>query len=117
MSDPYTVIENFNRVEALAWFGTAFALPFIIRPQSQKQGVSVIAACFGFVLFGVTDLLEAETGGDMPAWLWASKIACAAFLLGCRFHFIGWKNFKFTDRWFLFGVFCLGISVALIVLG
>lgn len=117
MSDPYAAIGIFNRVEALVWFGTAFALPFIVRSGSRKQRLSVIAAGFGFVLFGFTDLLEAEIVGDMPAWLWACKIACAAFLIACRFNFVGWQNFRFTDRWFLFGVFCLAVSVALMALG
>jgi hypothetical protein len=34
-----------------------------------------------------------------------------------RFNFIGWGKFKFTDRWFLFGLFCLAVSVVLMVFG
>lgn len=117
MSDPHDVIGIFNRVEALVWFGTAFALPFIVRSESRTQRWSVLAGSMGFMAFGITDFLEAGTGGKIPAWLWASKIACAAFLLACRFNFVGWRNFRFTDSWFLFGVFCLAASVVLILLG
>jgi hypothetical protein len=117
VNDPSAAIEAFNRIEALVWFATAAGLPLIIKSGSRTQRLSVLAASCGFVLFGVTDLVEAETGGDMPAWLWASKIICAAFLLACRFNFIGWGKFKFTDRWFLFGLFCLAVSVVLMVFG
>ncbi len=45
------------------------------------------------------------------------KIACGAILLSCRIFHVGWENFKFNDRWLLFGLFCLATSVALILLG
>ena len=109
------MIGIFNRVEAFVWFSTAFALPFVVRPALRKQCVTVFAAFFGFVLFGITDLLEAGAVGKIPAWLWGFKITCAAFLLACRFNFIGWRKFKLTDRWFLFGLFCLAVSVVLMV--
>lgn len=117
MSDAQAAVEAFNRIEALIWFGVAVGLPFVIRPDDRRRRISVLAAAFGFVLFGITDLLEADTAGAMPGWLWILKITCATFLLACRFDYIGWKNFRFTDRWFLFGLFCLAASVALILLG
>lgn len=117
MSDPDTIIGHFNRAEALVWFLVALGLPFVVRSASRKQRLCVFAASFGFVLFGFTDLLEAEKTGAIPAWLWASKIACGVFLLSCRILYVGWENFKFNDRWLLFGLFCLAASVTLIVLG
>lgn len=117
MSDPDTIIAHFNRAEALVWFVVAACLPFVVGSASRRQRMGVFAAGFGFVLFGITDLLEAGMVGDVPAWLWASKITCGAFLLSCRIFYIGWENFRFNDRWLLFGLFCLAVSAALIASG
>ncbi len=113
MSGSYAIFEAFNRLEAFIWFGVAAALPFVIKPKSREQWLATIGASFGFILFGITDLLEAPTHGRMPAWLWAFKIACAAFLLACRFTYTGWRNFRITDRWFLFGIACLAACIAI----
>ncbi len=117
MSDPDTIIGHFNRAEALVWFLVALGLPFVVPSASRRQRLCVFAAGFGFALFGVTDLLEAERTGEIPAWLWASKIACGVFLLSCRILYVGWKNFRFIDRWLLFGLLCLAATLALITLG
>ena len=117
MSDLQTLTGHFNGFEAIVWFLVALGLPFVIKSVSRRQRLSVFAASFGFVLFGITDLLEASEDGAIPAWLWAFKIACAAILLTCRFFYIGWGNFRVKDRWFLFGMFCLAASVALMMLG
>ena len=106
MNASYGVFEIFNRVEAFIWFAAAGTLPFLVKSESRKQRGAVIGAMFGFVLFGITDLLEANTQGQMPTWLWCSKAACAALLLACRFTYLGWRNFRVTDRWFLFAVIC-----------
>lgn len=34
-------------------------------------------------------------------------IFCAAWLLACRFHYVGWSRFRLTDRYVLFAAFCL----------
>jgi len=77
----------------------------------------VFAASFGFVLFGITDLLEAARVGAVPAWLWAFNITCGALLLSCRICYVGWKDFRPNDRWLLFSLFCLAATVALIAFG
>lgn len=117
MSDLHTFTSQFNRIEAIVWFLVALGLPFVIKSESRKQRLSVFAASFGFILFGITDLLEAAIDGVIPAWLWAFKISCATLLLACRFFYIGWRNFRLNDKWFLFGLYCLAASVVLIVLG
>jgi hypothetical protein len=117
LSDPNTLIGYFNRAEAAVWFLVALGLPLVVKSKSRKQRVGVLAGSCGFVLFGVTDLLEAERTGAIPAWLWASKIICGVFLLSCRILYIGWENFRLKNRWLLFGLFCLSATVALIVLG
>jgi len=117
LSDPNTIIGHFNRAEAVIWFLVALGLPFVVRSASRKQRMAVYAASLGFVLFGVTDLLESERTGAIPAWLWAFKITCAAYLLSCRFLFIGRQNMRWNDRWLLFGLFCLVVTIVLITLG
>ncbi len=106
MNGSYAVFEIFNRLEAFIWFAAAVALPFLIKSDSRKQSGAVIGAMIGFVLFGITDLLEADTQGEMSGWLWCSKAACAALLLASRYTYLGWRNFRVTDRWFLFAVIC-----------
>ena len=116
MSGPYGAFEIFNRIEASFWFAVAILLRFIVRPSDRKQRFSLIAASCGFILFGFTDILEAPTHGNAPAWLWFLKIGCATFLLACRFTYIGWKNFRLTDRYLLFGLLCLAISIAIMII-
>ena len=101
MSDPYAVFEIFNRIEAAFWFAIAVSLPFFVGASSPRQRFSVIAASLGFTVFGITDILEAPTRGEAPVWLWLMKISCAIFLQSCRFSYIGWRNFRLTDRYFL----------------
>lgn len=117
MSDLHPFIGHFNRAEAIVWFLVALCLPFVIKSESRKKRLSVFAASFGFVLFGITDLMEARIEGRIPAWLWAFKIACGALLLTCRFFAIGWEHFRLSERWLLFGLFCLSAAVALMLLG
>ena len=113
MSDSYAVFEIFNQVEAFIWFGVAIALPFCIKARSRREWLGIIGGSIGFILFGITDLLESPTHGQMPTTLWIFKISCAAFLLACRFTYIGWGNFRVTDRWFVFGLLCLFVSLAI----
>jgi len=78
--------------------------------------LSLVSASSGFILLGITSLLEAGRTGDLPAWLWTSKIACAVFLSSCRFTYIGWQNFPLNDKWLLFGLFCLAANAVIIAL-
>lgn len=114
MDDPFWLYVLFNRCEALAWFSVALALPFIVKPQGSRKQLATYAASFGFLLFGTTDLLEATTQGQLPAWLWTYKILCAAFILTCRFLYFGRFNPK--DRFFLFGLACLAAVTAVMFL-
>ena len=76
MINPEILIAHFNKIEAIFWFLTAIFLPFIVRSGSRKQRLCVIAASCGFILFGITDLLEAQTVGAIPAWLCANRRKC-----------------------------------------
>ncbi len=116
MEDPLIIYEIFNRIEGVAWWAVAIALPFLVPHSTARQKLSIFAASFGFFLFGISDFIEAPFRGQLPWWLWVYKIACAAFILGCRFHYVGWRRFRLRDRYFLFGVFCLTATFGVIVL-
>ena len=114
MDDPFLIYVIFNRLEGIAWVAIAIGLPFVVRPITRRQKWSTLAASIGFVLFGLTDFLEAPLRGQLPGWLWMMKIFCAALILSCRFSYIGWNRFHFTDRYFLFGLSCLTATLAVI---
>ncbi len=116
MEDPMLIYEIFNRLEGAVWFGLAIGLSFYLRPRSKRQRYSVAAASLGFILFGISDFLEAPLRGQLPIWLWIYKIACAALILSCRFFYVGWHRFRLSDRYVLFALFCLIASIAVIYL-
>ena len=107
MEDPHIIYEVFNRLEGAAWWIIGLALPFFVPHQTRRQRWALVGAFFGFVMFGVTDFLEAPLRGQLPWWLWGLKILCAAWLLCCRFFYIGWHRFRLTDRYVIFAAFCL----------
>lgn len=116
MDNPWLIYEWFNRVEGIAWFAIAVALPFVIKTVSGRQKITVLAASLAFVLFGISDFLEAPTHGRLPLWLWAYKIGCAVFILGCRYNFVGWNKMCWNDRYSIFGMSCFAASLGAIVL-
>ena len=79
-------IDDWNRVEAALWF--AFAALCSIRTamtvRDRRGGFALLAAAFA--VFGVSDLIEAETGAWWrPWWLAAMKVACLVALgIGVR---------------------------------
>ena len=107
----FWLYETFNRLEAVAWFVIALVLPFRIARRTPRQNLSVFTASAAFVAFGITDLLEAPTHGNLPAWLWAAKIVCAATLLSCRYHYLGWHTFRLSDRYLIVAILCLTASI------
>jgi hypothetical protein len=110
--DFYNVYETFNRVEAVAWFAIALALPFFVKADTPRRRVVIATASLTFIAFGFTDLAEAGTRGQMPPWLWIAKVACAAVLLCCRYTYLGWHRFRITDRYLLFALLCLAAMCA-----
>ena len=90
--------EAFNYFECAAWLTIAIVLPFWFRRcPADKRGVIVRASCT-FVVFGVSDYLEAPTHGRLPWWLWTWKLLCAIYLLRCRYDYIGRERFRWLDR-------------------
>ena len=115
MNDPDGVYFLLNRIEGFIWLGVAVVLPFHIPSKTRKETLAVLGACVGFIAFGFTDFLETISFGNLPPWLWAGKIACVAFLLCCRFTYKGWRNFRLTDRYFIFAILCLAAAIVIII--
>jgi hypothetical protein len=93
-----SVYETFNYGECAAWLIIALVLPFWFRTAPvEKRGIIARASVL-FVIFGVSDYLEAPTHGRLPAWLWAWKLLCAAGLLKCRYDYLGKERFRWNDR-------------------
>ncbi len=116
MEDPLLIYEIFNKVEGIIWVIIALSLPFFVRAISARQRFSIAAASVGFTLFGVSDFIEAPLRGQRPSWLWAFKIPCAAWILSCRFFYLGWDRFRFNDRYVILGLECLLASAVAISL-
>lgn len=67
-----------NQIEACVWFLIALvALTQAIRKRSRTYAILAPT----FLVFGVTDLIEAETGAWWkPWWLFALKAACVVVI-------------------------------------
>ena len=90
--------ETFNYFECAAWLIIAIVLPVWFRAcPRDKRGV-IARASLTFVVFGVSDYLEAPTHGRLPPWLWTWKLLCAGYLLKCRYDYIGTGRFRWLDR-------------------
>lgn len=109
-----TLYETFNYAEGVVWWMFAVGVQLLIPSRDRKQKLALGLASVGFVLFGLSDFLEAPRAGMLPWWLWGLKVVSAAMILASRYHYIGWKQFRMTDRFFLFGLFCLICVVAII---
>jgi hypothetical protein len=93
-----SVYEIFNYFECVSWLTIAAVLPFYFRKCPPEKRGSIYRASITFIFFGISDYLEAPTHGRLPPWLWAWKIGCAAYLLRCRYEYIGKDKFRWLDR-------------------
>lgn len=74
----------FNNFEGAIWIGIAlYILWRLPRHVAEHRAVLIVAACT-FVLFGITDFIEAPIRGGMPLWLWAVKGVLLGILIACR---------------------------------
>ncbi len=71
-----------NAVEALLWISlSVLAIATSRRTRSRRWSLGLAAALF---LFGVSDLVETQTGAWYdPWWLLAWKATCIAGILAC----------------------------------
>ncbi len=74
--------SQFNHAEALLWFVIAGVLALRVNMKGQWRWLLPLA----FAVFGVSDLIEAQTGAWCdPWWLGLMKAACVlVFLLAWR---------------------------------
>jgi hypothetical protein len=98
--------EIFNYFECAAWITIGFVLPIWFRRCPPERRGVIYRAALTFVVFGVSDYLEAPTHGRLPAWLWAWKILCAFYLLRCRYVYIGKERFRWVERTNIFAFGC-----------
>ena len=106
--------ETFNYFECASWITIAVVLPFWFRRCPANKRPVIYRASFTFVIFGISDYLEAPTHGYLPAWLWAWKILCAAYLLRCRYEYIGKEHFRWRDRTNILALACF-LTVLLVM--
>jgi hypothetical protein len=71
-------------MEAGVWLIYAMVLAVgAVRSAKQRRAILLIAS-IGFVTFGVSDLIEAQTGAWWrPWWLLVLRAACIATFLAC----------------------------------
>ena len=112
----FSAYEAFNYFECAAWIAIAIALPIWFREcPAGKRGV-IARASVTLVVFGVSDYFEAPTHAHLPPWLWAWKILCAAYLLKCRYDYIGRERFRWLDRTNFLALCCFATVVLIMFL-
>ena len=98
--------EVFNYLECAAWMVIALVLPFWFRGCPPDKRPIILRASLTFVVFAGSDYLEAPTHGQLPPWLWAWKLLCAASLLHCRYDYLGKEQCRWNDRSNLLAMAC-----------
>jgi uncharacterized membrane protein len=74
----------FNYAEAGFWVVAGLVLLCRSRRQPSRHRRIALVAAFFLVLFGVSDVIEAQTGAFWrPLWLLGMKVTCVASLLIC----------------------------------
>ena len=105
----------FNGVEAVLWF---LVSAVILVHRTQATGTrrrALVLAVVSFVLFGISDLIEASHADHYPLWLWGFKIACGAGILISRWMWLGPQGLTWRSREVVFAVSCL--LTAIIIIG
>lgn len=89
-------ISAFNYIESGLWvLMAAIVLSAMVRCGRSSAYFGVMSvAIFSFVAFGVSDIIEAQTGAWWrPLWLLVLKSVCVVALVGC---YIRYKQIKRT---------------------
>ena len=72
-------IETFNQLESLLWFGIALILigQAFFNKHVSPYKMLMIQSAIAFILFGISDLIESQTGAWWKPWpLLIFKGAC-----------------------------------------
>lgn len=104
----------FNYVEAVLWIAVAVFLAVRVPRRLRAELLGVVIGCIAFVMFGLTDVLEAPYFGRLPWWLWAAKVVCGAGILAARYTYIGWNRWRWHDREMLFATAC-AVAVGVVI--
>lgn len=86
-----TVVDGINAFEVVWWIGCGvFVFVKSLRAESPHRGRGLLSAVT-LVLFGLSDVVELQTGAWWrPWWLLAGKAGCIAILVTCAaIHFRG----------------------------
>jgi hypothetical protein len=74
----------FNTIEAIVWFAIAIGLAWRSLSAAGRMRIIGLTAAVAFAAFGVSDLVEIQTGAwYRPVWLLAWKAACIIALVAC----------------------------------
>ena len=95
----WLVYRVFNYAECAAWISIGLFLIFRYRAFKPDRLLWIRIAIPTFVLFGISDYVEAGEYGHVPYWLWCWKIICGAVLVRCRYGYIGIDRTKFLDSY------------------
>lgn len=68
-------VQSYNAIEAVWWIGLGvFLASFPMRPDSRRHRRALAVA---LIVFGLTDVIEIQTGAWWrPWWLAVFKVAC-----------------------------------------
>lgn len=78
-------ISQFNYIESVLWFViSAILTTQTLRKSNSRYFKLLVVSSLTFFLFGISDVIEANTGAWWrPWWLLLLKIICVISLLGC----------------------------------
>ena len=91
-----TIIQ-FNYLEAGLWFSIALILLAAVLTQRKrhKPFKTGLLAAATFVVFAISDLLEAQTGAWWrPLWLLFLKAICVIVLSACYYRYRQTKSIR-----------------------
>ena len=73
----------FNWIEGAIWMGVGSVLAWKHR-RWHKSNLPALVAAVAFVLFGITDWIETQTGSWFrPTWLLVWNVGCVVALVAC----------------------------------
>ncbi len=90
-------ISEFNYIEAAVWVLVSGALFFSALKEGRGSPYfkTAVVACISFAAFGVSDIIEAQTGAWWrPVGLLALKATCVVLFVGCYYNYIKVKRAK-----------------------
>lgn len=90
-----TIAAIFNYFESMLWFAIALSVFVKSRITNQELKTLAVMVSVTFVLFGISDLVEASTGAWWrPLWLLGLKGLCVLSFIYCWIKYIKIKNQK-----------------------